>query len=319
MKKFILHLIIFSFIALNLNYAQRPPISPKWVFEPWVWEDQTNTEDAANTLINKYKNDYNIPVGAIIIDSPWEAQYTGSSYDENNNNGYNTFIFNQTWYNNPHEFVHNLNTQGIYVILWITGLIDEKCGLYGDAKKDSFFVNNGDTYSWWKGSGRASLIDFFNPDAVHYWEGLMDQILDSYEISGWKVDESDNELPDGSTVHTSQGDKTKQEYSNAYYSEMYTYIHNKKLSDGMIMARPYCDQSGPYSYVARFFAPIDVNTAGWVGDQQHTWNDCGLDRAIKSIFVSADAGYAAVGSDIGGGGYSERLPKIKIYLFVGCN
>ena len=94
MKKCILYLVLSVFASISQSQTQYPPISPKWVFEPWVWEDQTNTEDAANTLINKYKNDYNIPVGAIIIDSPWEAQYTGSNYDENNNNGYNTFIFN---------------------------------------------------------------------------------------------------------------------------------------------------------------------------------------------------------------------------------
>ena len=308
MKKSFTIIIIFIFALYN-NLAQtKPPISPKWVFEPWVWEDEDNTETAANNLINEYTIINDIPVGAIIIDSPWEEQHTGN-YDEETNNGYNTFIFNQTWYNNPYDFIHNLSTQDIHVILWITGVIDEKCTLYNEIPPN-YFVNGGAIYNtWWKGSGNASLIDFFNDTAVHFWEGLMDQILDNYEVDGWKVDESDHLLPDNEMVNTSKGLKTKKEYSNAYYSEMYNYIHreDKRGSKGMIMARPYCDQHTPY-----YYAPVSVNTAGWVGDQYNTWD--GIMHAINNVFISADSGYAAIGFDIGGYQNEYNDPDRSLFL-----
>ncbi len=187
MIKLIFYLTVFFFISLNQTLAQNPPISPKWVFEPVVWEDQTNTETSDSLLIAQYKSN-GIPVGANIIDSPWERQYTGNNYNDSTNNGYNTFIFNPTRYNNPLNFIHNLHTQDIHVILWITGLIDKKCGLYNQIPPN-YFVNGGATYSWWNGSKNASLIDFFNTTAVNYWKGLMDQD-DINEVDGWKVDES---------------------------------------------------------------------------------------------------------------------------------
>ena len=75
----------------------------------------------------------------------------------------------------------------------------------------------------------------------------------------------------------------------------------------MITARPYCDQHGsPY-----WFAPISVNTAGWVGDQENTW--AGLNNALNNIFISANMGYAALGSDIGGYA-NDSIPDKTLFL-----
>ena len=293
MKKSISFFIIFLSTLFSKSLAQNPPISPRWVFEPWVWEDQHNTKTYTLNLINGYQ-DYDIPVGAIIIDSPWEAQIDGT-YNETSNNGYNTFIFDQNRYDQSGQFIQGLRDKNIHVILWITGVIDKGCLLYQEAKDNNYFVNNGAITSWWKGSGQASHIDFFNPAAVAYWESLMDNVLDNYEVEGWKVDESDYYLKGTRTITTASGNKTPAEYSDAYYSEMYNYIYRKLGNNGMITARPYCSQSGDNPY---WFAPISANTAGWVGDADNSWS--GLRLSLNNIFISANAGYAAVGSDIGG-------------------
>ena len=302
MNKLIFYLTVFSFILLNQTLAQNPPISPKWVFEPWVWEDSANTQKATLRLKNDYLN-RGIPVGAVIIDSPWEGAESGL-YNETKNNGYNTFQFDTGKFNHPDsvkEFINDsLYHKGIHVILWITGIIDSCCKLYDTAKNDSFFVNNGARTNWWKGSGRASHIDFFNDSALTFWNNLMDRIfLNDYKIDGWKVDESDSYL--NTPIITAEGSKTKEQYSIEYYSKMYEHINSERGGNGIIMARPYCEETRQIPYK---FAPVSVNTAGWVGDQEHTWGGYGLERAIKTIFISADMGYAVLGSDIGGGGYS---------------
>ncbi|MCH7681001.1 hypothetical protein IID10_16825, partial [candidate division KSB1 bacterium] len=52
----------------------------------------------------------------------------------------------------------------------------------------------------------------------------------------------------------------------------------------------------------------------WVGDQTHTW--AGLKHALNNIFISASAGFGAVGSDIGGYfGDQEINSEFKI-LFI---
>ena len=292
MKKYISYLIIFFLIPLGTSKSQTqyPPISPKWVFEPWVWEDSHNTDDSTLSLINGYFI-RDIPIGAVIIDSPWETDY-------------NTFVFDNERYVHPDVLINDsLKNKGIHVILWITGVIDSCCGLYNNAKSKGYFINNGELTDWWKGCGRASHIDFFNPDAVEYWESLMDNVFNNYEVDGWKVDETDSYLND--QILTYEGIKTKREYSDAYYSEIYNYTHTKRGKNGMITARPFYNQ--------RWYAPVSVNTAGWVGDQINSWD--GLQNALNNIFISASMGYAAVGSDIGGY-YTEDIPVQDKTVFL---
>jgi hypothetical protein len=288
MKRFILYLFTLLPFLVAQSQTQYPPISPKWIFEPWAWEDATNTESSTWDLVNGYI-DNNIPISAVIIDSPWELPIAS---------GYNTFLFDPASYSQPKSFIQQLNNKGIHVILWITGVMTTDCPLYQTALNDGYFVNDGATTSFWKGSGYASHIDFFNSAAVQYWEGLMNRVFDSLSVDGWKVDESDNELPVSSPISTYQGSKTRRQYSDAYYSEMYNYIYKKRGAQAMIMARPYCKEVDPPDYTPYYFAPISVNTAGWVGDKYSTW--AGLTLALNNMFISASAGYAAVGSDIGG-------------------
>jgi hypothetical protein len=264
-----------------------PPISPRWVFEPWVWEDNINTQQATLDLVIGYL-DRDIPVAAVIIDSPWETNY-------------NTFQFKPNSYPEAQGLIDSLNKCGVNVILWITGCLVPESPNYNYARQSGFFVRqigNDDpspTTRFWKGSGRASHIDFFNPHAISWWHTLMDQVL-NMGVNGWKTDCSDFLVRDlGDTIVTFKGKKSKEEYSDAYYRAFYEYTTQKRgLDYGMIMARPYAvDFEAPY-----WHAPIDVNTAGWVGDQMHTWK--GLNQALNEMFISVTAGYATVGSDIGG-------------------
>ena len=52
--------------------AGRPPITPAWALGHIVWEDSLNTTAGAEQLVNGYLQ-RNIPVDAVIIDSPWSS------------------------------------------------------------------------------------------------------------------------------------------------------------------------------------------------------------------------------------------------------
>jgi alpha-glucosidase (family GH31 glycosyl hydrolase) len=72
-------------VLLRMVSAQEPfpgnaPITPRWAFEPWVWEDNTNTKSSTQTLVQGYQS-RKIPVGAVIIDNPWETYYNTGIFD----------------------------------------------------------------------------------------------------------------------------------------------------------------------------------------------------------------------------------------------
>src|SRR3954462_13267750 len=83
----------------------RPPLTPRWAYEPWVWEDEENDSDATVSLIDGYRQ-RDIPVGVVIVDSPWQTNY-------------NTFEMAKQ-FGSPARLISRLRDRNVRVILWAT-------------------------------------------------------------------------------------------------------------------------------------------------------------------------------------------------------
>ncbi len=283
---------VVSSFALQAPPRPRPPLTPRWAYEPWVWEDEENTVDGTFALIDGYRS-RDIPVGAVIIDSPWQTNY-------------NTFEMDPS-FGDPAVLMAGLRDRNVRAIFWATGFINtwsndgpdrDEAPHYQEARRRGFLVDGGQTYEWDKGEGAA--VDFFNPDAVAWWYSHMDKAW-AYGIDGWKVDAPEGNLPD--IVQTAAGPKTNREYGTEYYRAFYLYVAERS-PDAIITARPY-DTGTQY-------APVDANPAGWVGDQNPDWGPRGIEEALDNILESAGAGYSMLGSDIGGYRPGERFDRLFI-------
>jgi alpha-glucosidase (family GH31 glycosyl hydrolase) len=225
----------------------------------------------------------------VIIDSPWQTSY-------------NTFQVNED-YSDLAGLVSELHASGIRVLLWATPFINvssndgpgrAKASNYDAAHAANYFVDNGRTFEWDKGQGSA--IDFFNPDAVRWLYGQMDQAF-STGIDGWKVDSPEGNLP--ARFQTAAGLKTEREYGEAYYRAFYQYVVERN-PDAITFAR--ATDSGTV------YAPVDVNPAGWAGDQNPSW--AGLREAFDDTMLSSQYGFSMLGFDIGGYRRGERSQKV---------
>ena len=278
--------------AIRAPDRPRPPLTPRWAYEPWVWEDEENDADATLALVDGYRQ-RDIPVGVVIVDSPWQTNY-------------NTFVMAKE-FGAPARLITRLRDRDVRVILWATGFINTasidgpdrgQAPNFQEAYDRGFLVNGGQTYEWDKGEGAA--LDFFNPDAVAWWYGEMEKAW-AHGIDGWKVDSPEGNLPD--VVQTAAGPKTNREYGDAYYRAFYEFVA-RRSPDAVIMARPY--DSGTV------YAPIDANLVGWVGDQEPDWGPRGIGEALDNILASADLGYSMLGSDIGGYRPGERFDRLFV-------
>ncbi|MGE3269261.1 MAG: TIM-barrel domain-containing protein [Chloroflexota bacterium] len=277
---------------LSTPEPPRPPLTPRWAYEPWVWEDEENDADATVALVDGYLQ-RDIPVGAVIVDSPWQTNY-------------NTFEMSPE-YGDPTRLVSRLRDRNIRVIFWATGFININSndgpgrGIspnYHEALARGYFVNGGLSYEWDKGEGSA--VDFFNPDAVAWWYTQMDKAW-AYGIDGWKVDSPEGNLPD--KVQTAAGWKTNREYGDQYYRAFYRYVADRD-PDAIIMARPVD--------TGTVYAPVEANPAGWVGDQEADWGPRGIEEALDNILESAALGFSMLGSDIGGYRPGERFDRLFV-------
>ena len=294
-----------------------PPVPPRWVFEPWAWQGdpEENNEYSLMNMVNKYLEN-NIPLGAVIIDSPWETFYNSFEFDQTYDQG----SPDEPGYPDAKNMIDELHSKGIKVICWITNFINinasdgdiagrnTKSPNYDYAFNHGYFINHGEVFNWWKGQGSA--IDFFNPEAADWYAGQLDKVLD-LGIDGWKIDAGDVYVPDD--FSTAAGTATRRMYSDEYYSFFYHYTIQKLGEENAVtIARPYVKDEGPGGkpYI---FAPISVSPVSWVGDQEDNWGEKGLLEALTNIFESVKLGYSVIGGDIGG---YKRVQDENKELFV---
>src|SRR5450759_4296390 len=84
MSLFLLYYFLFAYPFRGMFFNQQrhgnPPLTPAWALECWLWEDDVNTAERVDTLLNGYEK-YDIPVRTILIDSPWSLRYNDYEID----------------------------------------------------------------------------------------------------------------------------------------------------------------------------------------------------------------------------------------------
>ncbi|MFO0722714.1 MAG: glycoside hydrolase family 31 protein [Myxococcota bacterium] len=271
-----------------------PRHTPRWAFEPWISKDISTTADTRDFVQGFI--DRHIPVGAVVIDSPWMSQYT-------------TFIPSPSRYPDFGPLIAELHAKGVRLVVWTTQMINESSydlemggdkyegpsPNYYEAKGKGYMVNDGQTYLWWKGVGGG--LDFMNPEARRWWHRQQDPLF-ALGLDGYKLDFGENYVRTP-TIATQAGVIDHQAYSEEYYRDFLAYGVQERGRDFLTMVRPW-DES--YDFPGRFYAKKETAPVAWVGDNRRDW--FGFVDALDSIFRSAAAGYVVLGSDIGG--YLDR-------------
>jgi alpha-glucosidase (family GH31 glycosyl hydrolase) len=271
-----------------------PALLPEWAYGHWKSRDvYEHQEDVEDDWRGYRRND--LPLDAIVIDSPWETQYN-------------------TWRFNPHQFpdaeglVGMMREDGVRTVVWVTPWVNlesidgqrppdgeserlhrEPAENYADGAEAGHYVRaaDGEPYvrRWWMGTG--SLVDFTSAAARRWWRELSRNVFE-LGVEGVKADDGEGYYfpPDSLLADGRTGAEAAWEYGRLYREatqEALDAIHGP--GRGVIFGR-----SG--------WTGQQATGMLWGGDQASDfWS---LRALLASLLTAAASGFSNLSHDVGG-------------------
>ncbi|MET3979054.1 alpha-glucosidase (family GH31 glycosyl hydrolase) [Mucilaginibacter sp. UYP25] len=231
--------------------------------------------------------DNGFPPGVIMIDDNW-ADY------------YGRFDFRSDRFTNAAAMIDTLHRMGFKVMLWVSPfvspdtevareLLAKKLLLLGNKVKTGNPEKDADEpaiITWW--NGYSSVLDFTNPDAIKWFKGRLDHMVNTYHLDGFKFDAGDADFYPPNAVSFKPA--TPNEHSRLWGELGLYYPLNEYRAMWKMGGEPLVQR---------------------LRDKKHNWED--LQKLIPDLTTAGLLGYQFTCPDmIGGGEYGSFIGRDKL-------
>ena len=293
-----------------------PALLPEWGYGHWKSRDvYEHQDDVLDDFEGYERND--IPLDAVVIDSPWETQY-------------NTWRFNPHQFPDPQGMIDRMRAAGVRTVVWVTPWVNldsrdgqrppgpesermhrEPAPNYEEAARCGHFVRDRELQPfvarWWMGTG--SPVDFTSPAADEWWRELARPVLEM-GVEGIKADDGEGYYfpPEVQFADGRSGAEAAWAYGALYRRSMQRALDDAHPGRGVLFGR-----SGWTGQQA-----VGIT---WGGDQASDfWS---LETLVAATLTAAASGFSNWSHDVGGylgARLTDRCPKELLLRWVqfGC-
>ncbi len=264
---------------------------PVWSYGIWMGRMTYFTADETRQIAALLRKG-SFPCDVIHIDTGWFDKDWICDWE-----------FSPRTFPNPQNYLQEMRSNGFRITLWQLPLVSTETELYAPALENKFIASNNNVVSSHSNFGDRGLvgtIDFTNPGAIEWYQGLLEKLL-RMGVAAIKTDFG--ETIDLQANYQGMDAKLLHNLYSLLYQKAAFEITEKVTGEGLIWARA--------GWVGNQRYPVH-----WGGDSASTWD--GMAGSLRGGLHLGLSGYAFWGHDIAGfhglPSFMNNWPSDELYM-----
>lgn len=264
---------------------------PTWSYGVWMGRMTYFTADETRQVAARLRKE-SFPCDVIHVDTGWFDKDWICDWE-----------FSPRTFPNPRDYLKDMRSNGFRVTLWQLPSVSVETQLYEPALEKKFIASNKETvnsHSNFGDGGLAATIDFTNPHAIEWYQGLLEKLL-RMGVAAIKTDFGET-IDLQANYHGMDAKLLHNLYALLYQRAAFE-ITEKVTGKGLIWAR-----SG---WIGNQRYPVH-----WGGDSACTWD--GMAGSLRGGLHLGLSGYAFWGHDIAGfhglPDFMNNWPSDELYM-----
>jgi alpha-D-xyloside xylohydrolase len=204
----------------------KPALPPAWSFGLWLSTSFT-TDYSEETVLEFIDGmlERDIPFDVFHFDCFWMKEFEWCS-----------FAWDKDKFPDPEGLIKKIHDRGLKVCLWINPYIGQKSPLFNEGKEAGYLIKreNGKVWQWDLWQAGNGIVDFTNPEAVEWYTGYLEKLLDM-GVDSFKTDFGERIPTDGVYYDQANPILMHNYYSYLYNQVVFDLLEKKKGKDNAVV------------------------------------------------------------------------------------